>query len=281
MFTYTTSRNLIGNLTADAGSTNLAIMDTLHNEAIREVITQKPWGFRQKTKTISTVASQQLYDLPADCGKVVNVTVTIGTTKYTPKRIKSRDDWDRLTQSTSTTSDTPEYYFVFGKELGFYPTPSTATSNAITYTYERIHKDLLIADYTTGTVSAVTSGSSTVTGSGTTWTAQMAGRYIRIDQSNTANTGDSMWYEIESVASTTSLTLVSPYNGSSIAAGSATYTIGQSSMIPEDYQMVPIYRACEIYFTTIQPEQDRAAKFKELYIEGMRRIQSECGSLSI
>lgn len=271
----------MGVLTGDASSTNLSTMDTLHNEAIKEVVTDKAWGFRQKTKTLSTVASQQFYNLPADCGKVLNVTVLIGTTRYTPARVKTREDWDRLNQSTNVLSDTPERYFVFGKTIGFYPTPSSATSSAITVSYQREVKDLSIADYTTGTITSIASGATTVTGSGTSWTAQMAGRFIRITDSNTANTGDGYWYEISSVTSATVLELVSPYNGTSIAAGTAAYTIGQTSIIPEDHQMTPLYRAVEIYFTAVQPESDRAAQFKNLFLENKRRMQTELGSMAI
>lgn len=271
----------MGTLTGDSSSVNLTTMDTLHNEAIREVIVSKPWGFRQKSKTISTVASQQFYNLPADCGKVLNATVLIGSTRYTPHRIKTREDWDMLNQTSSVTSNTPEYYFVYAKTVGFYPKPSSATSDAITVNYEREVKDLSIADYTTGTITSIANSATTVTGSGTTWTAQMAGRYIRITDSNTANTGDGYWYEISSVTSATVLELVSPYNGTSISAGTAAYAIGQTSIIPEDHQMTPIYRAVENYFSYIQPEVARAQQAKVNYQEAMRRLQAECGAMAV
>lgn len=278
MLTYTGARNLLGTLTGDSSSANLTTLDTLHNEAIKKVVTVKPWPFRQKTKTLSTVASQQFYNLPADCGKVLNATVLIGTTRYTPQRIKSREDWDRLNQSTSVTSDTPEYYYIFGKTLGFYPIPSSATSSAISINYEREVKDLSVADYTTGTIVSIANGATTVTGTGTTWTAQMAGRFIRITDSNTANTGDGFWYEISSVTSTTVLELVSPYNGTSIAAGSAAYTLGQTSIIPEDYQMVPLNWVLQYYFQYIQPEPNRATLAKNDYIDGIRSMNMGLGS---
>lgn len=280
MQTFTTRRNLVGVMTGDDGTINLSRMDTLLNEADKEVCTLKPWSFRQKTKTLST-ETDNAHQLPNDCARVLDVTVTIGSTKYSPKQVKTRDEWDRLNQSTSITSNTPEYWFIFGKVLSFYPGPSSATTNAITVSYHREIKDLSIADYTTGTITTITSGSTTVTGSGTTWTAQMAGRYIRITDSSTANTGDGYWYEIASVTSATVLELTAPYNGTSIAAGSAAYTIGQVSIVPEDFQMVPMYRALELYFTSIKPEKDRADKFKSLYIEGVRRMNAELGASSV
>lgn len=279
MFTYTSSRNLLGQLTGDASSTNLSIMDTLHNEAIREIVTQKPWGFRQKTWTRSTETDNN-HQLPADCARVVNITVTIGSTKYTPRRIKSRDEWDRLTQS-DYGSDTPEAYFVFDRTYSFYPTPSTSTTNAVTITGQRSVRDLAVADYTAGGILTATNGSTAVVGTGTTWTAAMAGHYLRITDSATANKGDGKWYEIASVGSATTLTLTAPYEGTSIAAGNAAYTIGQTSIIPEDHQMTPIYKALENYFSYVQPEEKRAQQAKINFAEGLRRMQVECGAMAV
>jgi hypothetical protein len=276
MLTYTSRRNLFGTLSSDSGAANLEVGDTLINEADREVINAKPWRFREKTLTKSTVASQQFYYIGE--GRVRNVTVTIGSTRYTPTEVTTIDDWDRLNQSTST-SDTPEYFFVSDGRIGFYPTPSTSTSNAITVNLFRGHKDLTIADYTTGTIT--TTSGTTITGSGTTWTEKMAGRWLRITDSNTANTGDGEWYEISSVTSSTVLELASPYLGTAITAGSATYTIGQTSIIPGDFHMVSVHRAVEQYFSFIQPEKERAALAKENYAEGLKRMQVELGGTSI
>ena len=58
--------------------------------------------------------------------------------------------------------------------------------------------------YTTGTISA-TNGDATITGSGTTWTSAMAGRYILVD---------GFYYEIDSVTDTTHLELTYAFDGS-------------------------------------------------------------------
>ena len=280
MLTYTSSRNLLGVLTGDSSTNNLSTMDTLHNEAVREIITAKAWPFRQKQWTRST-ETDNVHQLPADCGKVVKIVVTISSTKCNPYRIKSREEWDRLTQSTNTTSNTPEAYFVFGKTYSFFPAPSSATTDAITITGERDVKDLSIADYTTGSIVSIANAATTVTGTGTTWTAPMAGRYIRITDSDTVNKGDGRWYEISSVTSTTVLELVTPYEGTSISAGTAAYTIGQTSIIPEDFQMVPIHKVLQYFFEFIQPEPNRAQLAKNNYLDGMKRMQVELGSTGI
>lgn len=279
MLTYTTSRNLLGKLSSDSSADNLTILDTLHNEFIREVVSLKPWPFRDKTRTFSTNTANIHY-LPADCGKVNTINVTIGSTKYQPRIVKTREEWDRLTSATSS-SNTPEAVFIFDNFFSFYPTPSSATTDAGLISFKRTQKDLSVADYTTGTITSIANGATTVTGSSTAWTAQMAGRFIRITGTDTANTGDHTWYEISSVTSATVLELVTPYNGTSIAAGTAAYTIGQTSIIPEDHQMVPLHRTLEHYFTFLSPEPNRAASAKGLYAEGIKRMNAELGSNTI
>lgn len=69
--------------------------------------------------------------------------------------------------------------------------------------------------YDEGTV-AVTNGSAAVTGTGTSWTTAMAGRYLY-------RTGDTRGYLISSVASATSLTLAENYAG--VNGSGASYAI--------------------------------------------------------
>lgn len=66
-----------------------------------------------------------------------------------------------------------------------------------------------------------TSGSATVSGSGSGWTADMAGRRIR-------RNNDSTWYTIASVAGATSLTLTANFAAST---GSGAYTILPSRLV--------------------------------------------------
>jgi len=279
MLTHTLRRNLAGKLTSDSSADNLTTLDTLLNEADREILTLKPWPFAYKSRSFSTNTAN-VHFLPQDCGVVNTITVTIGTTKYTPYVVTTREEWDYLNQSTST-SNTPEYVYIFGNSFSFYPAPSSATTDAGTISFKRRQKDLSVADYTIGTISSIALAGVAVVGSGTTWTTQMAERYIRITDSNTTNTGDGQWYEIASVESTTALTLVAPYSGTAISGGSAAYTIGQVSIIPDEFQMGSVYRAVENYFSYIQPEQERATLAKNNYAEMVQRMKAELGSRTI
>ena len=73
--------------------------------------------------------------------------------------------------------------------------------------------------YTTGTVS-ITKNSSSLTGSGTTWTSAMNGQYVFLQGT---------WYQIQKVTSTTALTLVLEYSGTTLSGSGyaiSTPTIG-------------------------------------------------------
>lgn len=362
MLSYTGLRNLLGDLTNNASSANLTLGDKLINNAIREIISGGNWDFLEKTKLAFTVVDyttgtvnavtnnsrtitgsgttwttamvgryirvassttatasgddvwypiksvesatsltiaevyngttraspmagsyiirELFYDLPADLEKLISVTITVGGTTYTPTEAPSRQYWEKLNQSV-VTGNTTEHFFLFNGSISFYPIPST--SYPITYTYKRKAKDLSVADYTTGNIDIITNGSVDVTGAGTpAWTTPMAGRFLRVTESNVAaSSGDGFWYEIASRDSATTLTLVKRYNGTSLTTGAtAAYTIGQMPILPEEFHDLPVYRGCEIYFTSIQPDVQKAGLYKRLYQEGFARLKSEHGSKS-
>lgn len=130
-------------------------------------------------------------------------------------------------------------------------------------------------DFTTGSVTTATVDSTAIVGTGTSWTAKMDDqRWIRITDSNSANTGDGEWYEISSIADGTHLVLKENYAGTSISGGTAVYIIGQVSQLPEDFQMIPLYYAIWIYWATIGGDQNKAMQYKTLYDEGIRDMNS-------
>ena len=255
MLTYTGQRNLYGKLTGNESTANLSLGDSLIDIETRRLVRKLSGNLLIRTRTDTTFASQQAYVLPLH-KKLRAVTITSGTTKWQPKECPTEAYWNKLNETTYT-SDVAEWYRILNGSIYFYPTPSSS-GNTITYTYDIMQRTLSVADYTTGTISAIANGATTVTGGSTVWTSAMAGRYIKIDEP----TGDGQWYEIASVASTTSLTLTKKYEGTTIAAGSGTYTIGQVSVLPDGYHEQPVFRATQIYYSKI--DQNRAAYFKDL-----------------
>jgi hypothetical protein len=98
-----------------------------------------------------------------------------------------------------------------------------------------------VAPYETGTVD-VTNGSATVTGNGTTWTAAMVGRKIRV-------AGENAYYRIKTFTNTTTLVLETIYQGTTktLALGTnPTYSIYKDEYrLPADLDVYKVMRQIE------------------------------------
>lgn len=211
--------------------------------------------------------------LPQYIDRVSSVYVTVGTYNYSPKECPSREAWDKLNMTTFT-SDIPTWWFTYDGKLGLFPRPSTA-SNVITVNSKRLARDLTVADYTTGGILTAVNGSTVITGTGTTWTASMVGRWLRITESDTANKGDGYWYQIASYTSATVITLTKPYQGTAITTGNAAYTIALCSLLPEQYQDLPIYGALRTYFTSVAPDATKAQLYEGMYQNMYKTMESD------
>jgi hypothetical protein len=268
MRSYTALRNLYGVFTQSTSTANLATADGLINDSIRAIATLRKgnWWWLETTKDVSTVASQRAYQIPNSLRKLIDLYVTVGSTIYMPDAIHDSDRWKLILASQLGESDAPRFYYREGSRVLFAPVPASS-SNTITFRGRLNLRDLSIGDYTTGGILTATNASTAIVGTGTSWTSAMAGRFIRITESDTANKGDGFWYEIASVGSATTLTLTKPYEGTSISAGNAAYTIGQMSPIPESYDIAPVYRAAALYWDS-KGEDKRAQKYWNLYDGG-------------
>lgn len=279
MLSYTGSRDLYGKFTQDPDGDNLTHGDTLINLAIREILGSMDWDFMEKTNTQNTVASQRFYELPGDYESMINGPyVLIDSTRYTPKEVPNRRFWDNLNRQEDWSSDFPEWYFIFDGQLGLYPKPNTSISNALVIPYKRGFADLSIADYTTGTVDAITNGSTTVAGDSTVWTAPMAGRFLKVTPTNVvATSGDGLWYEIASRSADVTIALTRNYLGTSLtSAAAAAYIIGQMSPLPETYQILPTLKAAEQYWL---PKGDpRANDFAARYDRLLKQMTKDFGT---
>jgi len=196
----------------------------------------------------------------------------VGNIRYTLTETPNRQFWDSI-NFVPYTSDIPQFYYIFNKQLYIFPTPASS-ANVITLVYKCRIRDLSQADYTAGNVT-VTTLTSAITGSGTSWTSDMVGRWISITQPD----GDGQWYEIATVPTATSLTLVNQYQGATISVAKP-YTIGEMSLVPEDYQDLSLYRALEIYYTSRVPDPTRAQTYAKMWDDGRDALDEEFGSKS-
>jgi len=254
---------------------NVLLGKQLINDAHRYLL--QKYFFNETSKTITTVSGQQKYDFPYNYSTLKDLTVTVGQLKWTPNVILTRMQWDQV-NFLPYSSDIPQYFFIYNGKVEIFPIPST-TGNTITFNYKFRVPDLSITSYTTGTV-AVTNGSATVTGTGTSWLTQFlpsAGSvldqnlWIRIPHP----AGDNNWYQILSIESNTSLTLVQAYNG--LSTTGATYTIGQTPSILEDFHDLIVFKSLTTYFSTIQQNSAKLAEFKDKYDEGIKAMDNYVG----
>lgn len=268
MRSYTTLRTDFGNLSTNSSAANLTLGDRLINDAIRILVNK--FYFNETSFNFQTVASQQFYNLPPNVRKIINVTGTVGGVLWITKDVPNRDYWDYLNVITFT-QNFPMFHFIWNRntQVGIWPIPSTAYTATVNYQQRNI--DLSQADYTTGTVS-INNGSATATFSGSTLNSNMAFRWLQIP----APTGDNQWYQIQSVdTGAGTVTLYGNYQGVNVS--NASFTIGEMSVIPEDYQDLPLYRALEIYFTSIVNNPDKAELYRGLYERGYERLNADYG----
>ncbi len=283
MKTYTNLRNLTASYCNVSTSDTVAmtLIDTNVNDSIRSICNLQGGKLRflESVTDMVTVANQESYQIPNKYRKLIDLQIWSGTgvsssdVIYHPEVIFDPMRWTQVQQARLGSQDVP--YFVYVENTTFKVQPIPASSGNLIRLRGRLRtRDLSIADYTTGTITTIANGSTAVTGSGTTFTADMVGRYIRITETTAANGGDGFWYEIGSYTSATVIGLTKPYEGTSIAAGTAAYTIGQCSAIPEAYDIGIVYRATALYWQN-QNDLQRAKMYWLMYDGGNEAGYSE------
>jgi len=223
--------------------------------------------YTEEEFTDLTEASVSSYPTPDQFVRLKIAYVTVGSVRYVMEEIFDEDEWQMLKSSqASQTSNIAQYIIVRRDRFEIYPTPTSA-SNTITLRAEAGSKDLQFDDYTTGTITTLANGGVAVTGSSTTFTAAMAGRYFKINASPA-------WIKIASFGSTTTLTLDKPYSGTSIAAGTSTFTIGEMPRTPESTHQVPVWYALREYYAGFKQNEAKAKYYDTKYEFDLKRAKN-------
>lgn len=270
MKSFNTIYTNIQNVTKNTTATAVTQYKDWINETHHLINSMKDWAYLETTRNITTVASTEAYDLPEDCRKVMDVYLTVGTQVYLLQPIEQAEKYSYYKALNLSSSDVPQVYYIDYDTIRIFPATASA-SNTLTIRYRRKTKDMTADDYTTGTVT-LTNADETVTGSGTTFTAPMAGRWLR-----SSTTGDYKWYEIDTFTSATALELRKKYNGTTTAGLS--YTIGEMPLIPEPFHSLLEYRPLYLYY--VQNENmAKAREYEKLYKEMLADLIREQGSKS-
>ncbi len=273
--TFTQLRNLTAKYcnVSTSDTTAMSTIDSNINDSIRTMSNLQGGKLRflEATKDMYTVANQETYQIPNGFRKLIDMYIYSGDgssssdTIYSPEMVFDPTKWKLILQYRLGTQDVPYFTYVENTTYKIQPIPSS-TGNLIRLRGRLQTRDLSIADYTTGTITSITNGGTAVVGANTVWTADMVGRYIQITETTAANGGDGFWYQIGSYTSATSIGLTKPYEGTSISAGTAAYTIGQCSVIPEAYDIGIVYRSTALWWDN--QKDDRAKGYWTKYDGG-------------
>lgn len=183
------------------------------------------------TSSFSTTAGGQYYAYPPGYVNTDGLVVTVGSVNFPLKVVNSEYLWEVLNSITVQASVLPQYYYPRRDDFGIWPVPQATYTGNIYYHYR--DRNLMTADYAAGTV-AVTNSSTTVVGTGTSFTSAMVGRWFTID--DTTVPGRGYFYRVVAVTDSTHLTLFQNWVGST-SSGVSSYRIGESPEIPEDLHM--------------------------------------------
>lgn len=254
----------------DFSATMLVSLKELLNLGYKDILQIFTGEETEDVRTTSTQIGARAIKLAPNYIRMHSVTATIGSQVHTLVEEESQERFNERLY-LNRNSSRPEVYFlrprfgVGGTELLLDPIPST-TSTTITINYAANARDLSQDSYTTGTIS-VTNGSATITGSGTTFTAAMVGRYFYV--TDTAGTGDGNWYRITGFTSTTVLTIENKYDGTTVSG--KTFTISEIFSLPEEMQMLPVYYTMMHYYLGYRQDKDekRLALWETRYKAGM------------
>lgn len=207
-------------------------------------------------------ANQQVYQTPIDAIRVVGMTAQVTATYFPPlTEVIDEYQWRALT-SYFIASNWPTKFFNIGNdEYGLWPVPSQTIANGLRYYYQKQDHDMSVDDFatqssnpfattTTATVT-VSNASNVVTATNSIFTTEMVGLSFRLN-----GVTDLTWYEITAVPSPTILNLKQAFIG--ITGSGFNFQIGQTSIIPQEYQDAPMHYALGNFFSA-QGNENRAA----------------------
>lgn len=258
-------------LAQDQNATNLILGKKSINLGIKKLEVELGMPPQEEERTYLTLTSTNSYPLPERFVRLIELYTTIGTQRYYADAIYNAADWGAYQRQTSVSGDQLTKVFVRPGLHTFEIYPKAATASLVmTMIYESFTKDLTAADYSTGTITTLANGGTSVTASGSTFTPAMVGRWLKTDDGN--------WYKISGYTSATVITLQMPYQGTSIAAGTSTFIISEFTRLPEGTHELPVYYALWHYFQGVKRDVNMAAYYKNMWEEGIKWSKAQFGS---
>lgn len=261
MITWTSMYTKTQRLAKDSNSDTLIQLKEDLNTGYHLFNQKNARYYYRKQQFADLIANQQIYQTPIDAVRIVGMTAQVTQTYFPPlTEVPDEYEW-RLLTSYAMASNWPTRYFNIGNdEYGLWPIPSQTIPNGIRYYYQMQDHDLSVDDFATVSTNpnatiinatvTVSKGSATVTASSSAFTASMVGLSFRLN-----GVTDLTWYEITAVLTPMTLTLKSAFVG--ITGSGFEFQIGQTSIIPQEYQDAPMHYALGNFFSA-QGNENRA-----------------------
>lgn len=223
----------------------------------------------ERTKYSKLKANQRSFLLPSDYIKMKRVRVKIANVWY---RVDPEINLDKWADDTmlDITSSIPTRYNIINEqgqlhiELTDIPNLD-ATSNNFEIMYEGYQDPLYFPDDITIGLVSLTQGSSRASGSEeTTWTSDLAGRFLKVTNGKT-------FYEIGSVGAQRSISLVNYFQEADIA--NTTYVIAELPRLPHAYHKTPLWGAVQEYY--LPNNEEKAKTYGQIYTRDLLLLQSK------
>lgn len=264
MESWQTLYTLAQDAVQDESSSVLTDLKADINEGIGILETEMNLPPLEKTRDYTTTTSN-IYALPQNYSLFKEVYPTISSVRYPSLiRVYDEESWNIIrTMADSISSNIPTHVFVRPGSWQFeiHPTPSSA-GNTLTLVYEAVEKALSADDYVTGTITTLANAGTAITFSGTTLTAAMVDRWIKLP--------DGEWYLLSTFTDTTHMSIKQLYQGTAIVAGSSSFTIGEMSRLPRGrLQRAPVSYAAMRYFSTKRRDTSMYKLHKSEWLEAV------------
>lgn len=270
MVTYDQFLQTCYDLADDSSGKNQAFILRMGNIGYRRAMRYFGRQFEERTKTTTTVAGQQYYQLPVDYTFAKSLKTLVGTYQYPTEEVKGQKEWDDLNRSTNISNTRPTKHFIRlnagigGDEIGFWPTPS-ASGNLITFVFETVPANVGQAAFTS-TTGSLTATSNLLNDTSGTFTPSLVGRYFFADPP----TGDGQYYKVSQYISSTQVGLQNYYEGPTFA--NASYSICDLFGLAEEAQMIPVYYAMW-HFYLMRQNPGLAKDYELMHNDEMERAQ--------
>lgn len=184
----------------------------------------------QSVNNYSAVPAQYF---PYPLGEITidGVFISVTSVNFPLRIIDTTDGWEQLNAILIQASALPQFYFPRRDDFGIWPIPQATYGGTMLYHYR--DRNLSVIDYSAGTVT-LTQYSDQITGSSTTFTSAMVGRWFSV--TDTTIPGQGLWFRVIRYVDSTHLQISAAWQN--VTVSGAAYRIGESPELPEEGHMV-------------------------------------------